>query len=85
MKDTEKATGQHVEMIHDELSETPKLDSEATKAMGTVKLTEGSIIYIPTPTADPQGMISQLQLFPEGTKNIDELEKILSTCLFGRR
>ncbi|CAI7620299.1 unnamed protein product [Penicillium pancosmium] len=54
MKDTEKATGQHVEMVHDELSESPKLDGEASKAMGTVKLTEGSIIYIPTPTADPQ-------------------------------
>lgn len=58
MKDTEKATGQHVEMVHDEISESPKLDGEAIKAMGTVKLTEGSIIYIPTPTADPQGMIS---------------------------
>lgn len=23
--------------------------------MGTVKLTEGEIVYIPTPTADPQG------------------------------
>lgn len=23
--------------------------------MGTVKLTEGAIVYIPTPTADPQG------------------------------
>lgn len=85
MKDTEKATGQHVEMVHDEISESPRLDGEAIKAMGTVKLTEGSIIYIPTPTADPQGMTSQLQLFPEGTKNINEIGKILSTCLSGRR
>lgn len=60
MKDTEKGTGQHVEMIHDELSESSRLDGEAAKVMGTVKLTEGSIIYIPTPTADPQGMMSQM-------------------------
>lgn len=26
-----------------------------TSVMGTVKLTEGTIIYIPAPTADPQG------------------------------
>jgi hypothetical protein len=65
MKDTEKGTGQHVEMVHDELSESPRVDGKEIKVMGTVKLTEGSIIYIPTPTADPQGMISQLQSLPE--------------------
>ena len=27
----------------------------ATSVMGTVKLTEGTVIYIPAPTADPQG------------------------------
>ncbi|CAI7572239.1 hypothetical protein N7533_004266 [Penicillium manginii] len=54
MKDTEKGTGQHVEMVHDELSESPRVDGKEIKVMGTVKLTEGSIIYIPTPTADPQ-------------------------------
>lgn len=25
------------------------------KVMGTVKITEGTVVYIPTPTADPQG------------------------------
>lgn len=25
------------------------------KVMGTVKLTEGNIVYIPTPTTDPRG------------------------------
>jgi hypothetical protein len=27
--------------------------------VGTVKLSEGSIVYIPTPTADPRGMGSK--------------------------
>ena len=31
----------------------------ATNVMGTVKLTEGSIVYIPAPTADPRGILSQ--------------------------
>lgn len=31
-------------------------DDKKTAVMGTVKLTEGTIIYIPSPTADPQGM-----------------------------
>ena len=30
-------------------------EGNSTSVMGTVKLTEGTIIYIPTPTADPQG------------------------------
>lgn len=29
------------------------------EVMGTVKLTHGKIIYIPTPTADPQGKKNQ--------------------------
>ena len=29
---------------------------KTTSVMGTVKLTEGAIIYIPAPTADPQGL-----------------------------
>ena len=29
------------------------------EVMGTVKLTHGKIIYIPTPTADPQGKRNQ--------------------------
>jgi hypothetical protein len=33
-------------------------DLTKTKTMGTVKLTEGEIVYVPTPTADPQGMES---------------------------
>lgn len=59
MEDTEKGTGQHVEMIKDDLS-GPEIPAEAVKVMGTVKLTEDSIIYIPSPTADPQGMETYL-------------------------
>lgn len=33
---------------------------KTTSVMGTVKLTEGAIIYIPSPTADPQGMFFSL-------------------------
>lgn len=31
------------------------LEVVQVRTMGTVKLTEGEIIYIPTPTADPRG------------------------------
>lgn len=56
MEDAEKGIGQHVELVSDGPSKPTKL-REAVKVMGTVKLTEDSIIYIPTPTADPQGML----------------------------
>ena len=57
MKDMEKGTGQHVEIVDDDMSKTRVEElAEVAKVMGTVKLTEDSIIYIPTPTADPQGI-----------------------------
>ncbi|KAJ5090512.1 hypothetical protein N7532_009196 [Penicillium argentinense] len=52
MEDAEKYIGQHVEMVED--NGGPRPLPEAGKVMGTVKLTEDTIIYIPTPTADPQ-------------------------------
>ncbi|KAF3386487.1 hypothetical protein F1880_000082 [Penicillium rolfsii] len=52
MKDVEKAVEEHVE-VYNETTGDNGLEGP-TKVMGTVKLTEGSIIYIPTPTADPQ-------------------------------
>lgn len=82
MKDTEKGTGQHVEMVQDSASEAQDI-GEAANVMGTVKLTEGSIIYIPTPTADPQGMLSKFQW--EKMIIVDFNWKTLSTCLFGKR
>ena len=30
-------------------------DLARTETMGTVKLTQGEVVYIPAPTADPQG------------------------------
>lgn len=42
-----------VESVFD--ANTPAKDGNTTSVMGTVKLTEGTIIYIPAPTADPQG------------------------------
>ena len=41
----------NVEFI-EELEHTKTLDQVTT--MGTVKLTDGAVVYIPTPTADPQ-------------------------------
>jgi hypothetical protein len=41
----------NVELI-EELEQTKTLEQVTT--MGTVKLTDGAIVYIPTPTADPQ-------------------------------
>lgn len=40
-----------VELV-EELEHTKTLEQVGT--MGTVKLTDGEIVYIPTPTADPQ-------------------------------
>lgn len=57
MKDVEKASDEHIEVYND--TRDNGLDG-STKVMGTVKLTEDSIIYIPTPTADPQGTYSLL-------------------------
>lgn len=58
MKDVEKASEEHIEVYNDTTTDNG-LDG-STKVMGTVKLTEDSIIYIPTPTADPRGTSSLL-------------------------
>jgi hypothetical protein len=42
----------NVEFV-EELEHTETL--EQVQTMGTVKLSDGAIIYIPSPTADPQG------------------------------
>lgn len=55
----DKASEERIEVMSDGTSKSNGLD-DATKVMGTVKLTEDSIIYIPTPTADPQGTWSLL-------------------------
>lgn len=43
---------QQIEFVEDDLKDIKKNDN----VMGTVKLTDDSIVYIPTPTTDPQGM-----------------------------
>ncbi|KAF7596869.1 hypothetical protein BBP40_011914 [Aspergillus hancockii] len=53
MSQKDKTSIGHVEDI--EAIETGDMKiHQSKKVMGTVKLTEGSIVYIPTPTADPQ-------------------------------
>ncbi|KAJ5681633.1 uncharacterized protein N7477_001573 [Penicillium maclennaniae] len=47
-----KVSAQHIEVVDGGLPEHQEPDG--VKVMGTVKLTESSIVYIPTPTADPQ-------------------------------
>ena len=42
VEEAEPAIGAEVEIVQ-------------VHTMGTVRLTEGEIVYIPTPTADPQG------------------------------
>lgn len=49
----------NVEFI-EELSHTKTLEQVTT--MGTVKLTDGATVYIPTPTADPQDPRTCFQL-----------------------
>lgn len=51
--ESEKISGQHLEIVDDDLP--GKHGAEVVHTMGTVKLTEDSIVYIPTPTADPRG------------------------------
>jgi hypothetical protein len=48
MADLKPSRVEHIEEL-----ESQELEQITT--MGTVKLTEGAIVYIPTPTADPQG------------------------------
>lgn len=43
----------HVEVQEDALSQE-KAAAKETHVMGTVKLTDGAIIYVPRPTSDPQ-------------------------------
>ena len=52
---SEKSSGQHVEVVDDDLQGQHGA-LEVFHTMGTVKLTEDSIVYIPTPTADPRGI-----------------------------
>ncbi|KAJ9610631.1 hypothetical protein H2200_005408 [Cladophialophora chaetospira] len=52
--------------FHDEVEEvqaTPSRgDLARVETMGTVRLSEGQIVYIPTPTADPQGKCPWVQI-----------------------
>lgn len=50
-----KVEAAHVERIDSESHGTQDLIQDEVAVMGTVKLTDGQIVYIPTPTADPQG------------------------------
>ncbi|KAL5361522.1 major facilitator superfamily domain-containing protein [Aspergillus floccosus] len=47
--DVEKSSVNHVESIGEDGG-----DGSEENTMGTVKLTDGAIVYVPTPTADPQ-------------------------------
>ncbi|OGM51302.1 putative MFS transporter [Aspergillus bombycis] len=61
MSRNDKSSVGHVEDI--EAVTTGEMETHrATKVMGTVKLTEGSIVYIPTPTADPQDPLNMSML-----------------------
>jgi hypothetical protein len=55
-------------------------DKKKKKVMGTVKLTEGKVVYIPTPTADPQGMNTSFTVWTtraDGTCRADPLNMVL--------
>lgn len=53
--DFKKDGSDHVENVDIEILKEDGIKNEAVGVMGTVKLTEGAIVYIPTPTADPRG------------------------------
>ncbi|KAE8383078.1 major facilitator superfamily domain-containing protein [Aspergillus bertholletiae] len=61
MSRKDKSSVGHVEDI--EAVDTGEMKTrQATKVMGTVRLTEGSIVYIPTPTADPRDPLNMSML-----------------------
>lgn len=70
MADVVKTDITHVEHIEEGGAAATK-----GKVMGTVKLTEGKIVYIPTPTADPRGkkFTLALQLLCLRANRIDPL------------
>lgn len=47
-----KSSTDHVEELQ---ASSSRNELGRTETMGTVKLTEGKIVYIPAPSADPQG------------------------------
>lgn len=52
--DPDKATDQHIEVMEDiSKQQAPRVEVEV---MGTVNLTEDTIVYIPAPTTDPRGI-----------------------------
>lgn len=46
----------HVEDIDVEITKDDNQLKRIRSVMGTVKLTEGTIVYVPAPTADPRGI-----------------------------
>lgn len=93
MTDMEKTTEDHVEAIDGGFSKQ-QVPAAEVEVMGTVKLTEDTIVYIPTPTADPRGMsIHDEHLFDDlANQKIDPLNMsiwqkiiilvVVSTCKF---
>lgn len=58
----DKSYAAHVEeaadLDHGSIHKAPRADA----VMGTVKLTQGAVVFIPTPTADPRGRFSLFSL-----------------------
>lgn len=66
MTQVEKETSQSLHVEDNDVESAFEAASIAkqdntTAVMGTVKLTEGTIIYVPAPTADPQGDLLSLR------------------------
>lgn len=70
MAEMEKTTEDHVEAVDGDLSKQQDPAAEV-EVMGTVKLTEDTIVYIPTPTADPRGMAIGDHHLVDGLANIE--------------
>lgn len=69
MTDMEKTTEDHVEAIDEGFSKQ-QVPAAEVEVMGTVKLTEDTIVYIPTPTADPRGVLMGDDHFIDRLANI---------------
>ncbi|KAL4995518.1 major facilitator superfamily domain-containing protein [Aspergillus recurvatus] len=54
MENVDKAGVAYIEDIEDGRGSAMDRSGKEKRVMGTVKLTEGKVVYIPTPTADPQ-------------------------------
>ena len=88
MADSEKEGSRQVHLERNDVESAfeidPPKDGSTTSVMGTVKLTEGTVVYIPTPTADPRGRnlprYSKTKTWLTSRTRSSQLEEMAEDC-----